>query len=110
MRVLLYKSVSGKSPIEKFIRGLSKPDQAKFADVKKGIEEHGLEFERVEFKQLEGKLWEIKFKGQDGSYRIAYVIAEQGLMVWLHAFKKDSQKTNREDLELAKRRMKEVMS
>ena len=37
VKVLLYQSTSGKSPIEKFIRSLSKPDQARFADVYDGI-------------------------------------------------------------------------
>jgi len=58
---------------------------------------------------LRGKLWEIKFKSKGGGYRVIYVMVEQDSMLWLHAFKKDSQKTPPEELELAERRMKEVL-
>lgn len=65
---------------------------------------------RVEFKQLSGKLWEIKFTSKGGKYRIAYVVVVGDKMVWLHAFKKKTQKTPKNDLEIAEKRMKEVFS
>lgn len=49
-------------------------------------------------------------KSESGGYRIAYVLVERSSMVWLHAFKKRSQKTKQDDLELAMKRMKEVLS
>jgi phage-related protein len=88
---------------------LSKPDRAKFIDVIEGIEAHGLEFEAAEFRHLKGKLWEIKVKAQGGGYRVAYVMLGRDSMVWLHVFKKDSQKTPLEHIEVAERRMKEVL-
>jgi phage-related protein len=109
LRIRFYTSSSGRSPIEKFIEGLAKEDQAKFNDVFEGITANGLEFAAVEFRHLQGKLWKIKFKAKGGGYRVIYVMIEQDLMVWLHAFKKDSQKTPREELDLAQRRMKEVL-
>lgn len=110
MHIFFYKTASGRSPVEKFIEGLPKPDQAKFADVNDGIAEHGLQYEPVEFKHLRGKLWEIKFKAKGGGYQIAYAILDKDTMVWLHAFRKDSQKTPEDDLNLAEMRMKEVLS
>lgn len=109
MQIRFYTTSSGRSPIEKFILGLSKEDQAKFGEVYGGVKVEGLEYAAVEFKHLQGKLWEIKFKARGGGYRIIYVVVEQEVMVWLHALKKDSQKTPPEDLELAIRRMKEVL-
>jgi phage-related protein len=110
MKIHFYQTSAGNSPVEKFIGRLSKMDQADFAEVFDGIEEYGLDFNEAEFRHLKGKLWEIKFKAESGGYRIAYVMISQETMVWLHAFKKDSQKTNREELELAEKRMKEVLS
>lgn len=110
MKVDVYKTTSGRSPVEDFIKSLSTDDQARFADVYDGIKKYGLECPRVEFKPLSGKLWEIKFTGKGGKYRIAYVVVVGDKMVWLHAFKKKTPKTPKNDLEIAEKRMKEVFS
>ena len=109
MKIALYETASGRSPIEDFIRGLPKADQARFADVFDGIEKYGLGCPRVQFRQLRGKLWEVKFNSPSSGYRIAYVVVEAETMVWLHAFKKKTQKTPTGDLEIAEKRMKEVL-
>lgn len=110
MKILFYKSASGRSPVEEFIRSLPKADQARFTDIYNGIKDFGFECPRVAFKQLRGKLWEVKFSAKGGGYRIGYVMVEQGTMVWLHAFKKTTQKTRSADLELAEKRMRELLS
>ncbi|MDO8519795.1 MAG: type II toxin-antitoxin system RelE/ParE family toxin [Deltaproteobacteria bacterium] len=109
MRVSFYLSTSGRSPVEEFIQSLPKSDQARFADVYKGIRDFGLHCPRVTFRQLRGKLWEVKFSANSGGYRICYVIINDNHMVWLHAFKKTTQKTPAHNLELAERRMKEIL-
>lgn len=109
IKIEYYLTSSGRNPINEFALALSKEDQAKFVEVYRGIQEYGLEYDRVAFRQLDGKLWEIKYKAKGGGYRIAYVLVERNRMVWLHAFKKKTQKTPKADLELAKRRAKEVL-
>jgi len=109
MKIDLYQVKRGTSPIEDFISNLSKADQARFADVFDGIEKYGLDCPRVQFKPLRGKLWEVKFNAPSGGYRIAYVVVESNTMIWLHVFKKTTQKTPLNDLELAEKRMKEVL-
>ena len=109
MLVNFYETHSGRSPIEDFISDLDKKDQARFAEIIFGIEELGLEYCRVQFKPLRGKLWEIKFSAAGGGYRMAYVLINSDEMVILHAFKKTSQKTQHRDLDLAEKRMKEVL-
>lgn len=109
MRVSFYVSALGRSPVEEFIRSLSKSDQARFADIYNGVKEFGLNCPRVTFKQLRGKLWEIKFSAKGGGYRICYVLIDVETMIWLHSFKKTTRKTPSSHLELAERRMKEVL-
>jgi phage-related protein len=109
MKVVLYETPSGRSPIEDFIKALPKADQARFADVFEGIEKYGFGCPRVQFRQLRGKLWEVKFNTPSGGYRIAYAVIEINTMIWLHTFNKKTQKTNLGDLELAEKRMKEVL-
>jgi phage-related protein len=109
MRVAFYTSQSGRSPVEDFIDSLSKSDQARFRDVFDGIQSSGLDCPRVQFRQLRGKLWEIKFTSPSGGYRIAYVVVQKDVMVWLHVFKKTTQKTPLRDLDIAEKRMQEIL-
>ncbi|MFH1016648.1 MAG: type II toxin-antitoxin system RelE/ParE family toxin [Pseudomonadota bacterium] len=110
MKVKLYRSDRGRSPVEEFIDGLPKRDQARFLGALLGIEAEGFQCAGVGFRKLHGKLWEMKLRTEGGAYRIAYVVVPGGLMVWLHAFKKKTQKTDLNDLRLAERRMKEVLN
>jgi phage-related protein len=110
MKVVYYQTLSGRVPVSEFILSLSKDDQALFKTVMDGIEREGLKYPFVIFKHLEGKIWEIKFKGLDGSYRIAYILIAGPRMIWLHAFKKKTQKTPHLDMDLARKRAKEVFS
>jgi len=110
MKVLFYKTASGRSPVEDFMKTLSTADQGRFRDVYEGITEYGLECPRVIFRQLSGKLWEIKFNSEGGKYRIAYLVVDKELMIWLHAFKKATQRTPHNDLAVAEKRMAEVFS
>ena len=109
MRVLFYKTRSGRMPVKEFISDLAKPDQARFIEVVESVERFGLGCPRVQFRQLRGKLWEIKFSGIGGGCRVAYVLLDKEQMIWLHAFKKEGQKTPLNDIRLAEKRMKEVV-
>lgn len=109
MRVFFYEKSSGKSPIKKFIDGLPKVDQARFLEVIDEISENGLSASRVVFKPIEGKLWEIKFRSEKSGYRVFYVMLEKDLMVWLHAFNKKTQKTPKKELDVARKRLKEIL-
>jgi phage-related protein len=108
MNIDFYKTSSGRNVIDEFVQKLTPQDQGRFVDVYKGIQAQGLEFPTVQFRQLDGKLWEIKYSAPGGKYRIAYVMMEVNRMVWLHMFKKKTQKTPKNDLDLALRRMEEV--
>jgi len=59
----------------------------------------------VSLRQLDGKLWEIRV----GGHRAAYVVITGPEMVLLHAFKKQGRRTSHRDLELARRRAREVL-
>jgi len=105
----MYRVASGRSPVEEWIGKLSAADRARFAEVADGIERYGFGCPRVTFRQLERKLWEIKFGTETGGYRVAYGVIFRERMVWLHAFKKKRQRTPHGDLQVALRRMKEVL-
>ncbi len=59
-------------------------------------------------KHLEGKLWEIRIKGQAGISRAIYVTATGKRVVIVRVFVKKTRKTPNKELELARARAKEV--
>lgn len=109
MKIFFYETPNGKSPIKKLIDGLPNIEQARFLEVIDEIENNGLSASRIIFKPLEGKLWEIKFSSPTLGYRVLYVLLEKALMVWLHAFAKKTQKTPIKELDLARKRLKEIL-
>lgn len=96
-------------PVEKFIRGLPIHERSKVLGCLKSVEELGFSTPRVEFRQLKGKLWEIKINTSSSGIRIFYVMLKQELMVLLHAYKKQSQKAPNKEIEIAEKRMREVL-
>lgn len=108
MRVFFYKTGRGRSPVREYIDGLHKEDLARFLEVVEEIEAHGFSASRVQFKPIEGKLWEVKFHARTSGYRVFYCMLEKDIMVWLHAFSKKTQKTPLKEIEVARNRMKEI--
>jgi phage-related protein len=73
------------------------------------IERKGLQVISMPFiKSLGSKLWEIRFKGQDGIARAIYVHDKEKRLVIVHVFIKKSQATPKQAIEIAKKRAKEV--
>jgi phage-related protein len=109
MRIKFYTQPSGKSPVLGFIQSLQKADKAKIFGCLESIEELGFNCPRVDFRQIDGKLWEIKIKTQSGGIRIFYLSIASDIIVLLHAYKKQSQKAPEKELLTARLRLKEVL-
>lgn len=83
--------------------------RAKFRRIARLIESAGLERVHEPYvKHLEGKLWEIRLIGRDGIARAIYVTANVKRVVVLRVFTKKTEKTPRNEIELALRRVREV--
>lgn len=108
IKVLFYKN--NKAPVHEFIKKLDVKDRAKILACLKSIEDLGFDSPRVEFRQIKGKLWEIKIRGVNSGYRIFYVVIQQDCLVLLHAYKKQSQKAPTKEIAIAERRMFEVVT
>ncbi|MGE3975273.1 MAG: type II toxin-antitoxin system RelE/ParE family toxin [Bdellovibrionales bacterium] len=110
MKVSFFTSFSGRCYVEDFIDGLSRSDQAAILAVLKDVEGYGFSAVGCQFRQIEGKLWEIKIKAPTGGYRIFYAMLSSSEMMCLHAYKKQGQKAPKKELEVARKRLKEVLS
>lgn len=109
MRIIFYKP-SKSSPVSDFIKKLQSKDRLRILGCLKNIEELGFDCPRVQFRQIKGKLWEIKINTVSAGYRIFYVTIKQSVMILLHAYKKQSRKTPKKEIEMAERRMLEVIN
>ncbi len=83
--------------------------RARFTRIAGLIETLGLEkVGKPHVSQIEGPLWEIRMKGADGIARALYVTARGRREVVVRVFVKKTQKTPRQEIELALKRAKEV--
>jgi phage-related protein len=110
VRIQFHRSRSGRSYIESFLQALNVQDRAAVLAVFEDIRLYGLSAVGCEFRQLEGKLWEIKIRAPNGGYRFFYVMLAADWMHVLHAYRKQGQKAPKKELEIARKRMKEVLS
>ena len=69
------------------------------------IEAFGLDGAAVSARHIEGTLWELKFAID----RMFYVVISGPELVLLHAYKKQGQKAPLRELDVARRRMKDVL-
>lgn len=105
MKITFYTTTSGRSPVLDYMKDLPKQERARLLEALDQIEQSGFDSVRVQFRQIEGKLWEIKIS----AHRIFYVLVEHEEMVLLHAYKKQGQKLPLKEREVAIKRMKEVL-
>ena len=108
MQVIFYRTSAGQEPVREYLSGLPLRDRAAASDVLDAIREHGLHAPGVRFKQIRGKLWEFYIE-TGASHRIFYVVVTGPMMVLLHSYKKQSQKSPAREIKIAERRMKEVL-
>ena len=105
--VQFYRSGTGREPVLEWLRSLDREDRRAI----------GLDLMRVQFgwpigmplvRSLKDGLWEVR--SNLPSQKIARLILcfHQKRLVVLHGFIKKTQKTPAEELELAKRRLKEI--
>jgi len=110
MKIKFYLKENGRSPIIEDIQSLASKDRAKVLGCLKNIKELGFNSHRVIFRQVRGKLWEIKINLESGGFRLFYVTLDADSLFMLHSYKKKSQKIPQKELEMAEKRMMEVLS
>jgi len=71
----------------------------------RAVQDYGIDAPGVEKRQLEGKLWELK----PDQHRLMYVMVAGPTMVVVHGCKKQSGKARKVDLDVARKRMKQVL-
>ncbi|MDO8519407.1 MAG: type II toxin-antitoxin system RelE/ParE family toxin [Deltaproteobacteria bacterium] len=104
MRVKFYTTLAGRSPVLDYLSDLPKFEYSRFLRVLNQIENYGFEGIGMQFRHIEGKMWEIKMS----LHRIFYMMLHQDEMILLHAYKKQGQKMPLRERETAMNRMMEI--
>ncbi len=110
MKITFAAAASGRGYFDRFLQALPKRDRAVILAVFKDIQDYGLEAKGCEFRQIEGKLWEIKVRAPTVGYRFFYVMLSSDHLHVLHSYKKQGQRAPLKELEIARIRLKEVLS
>jgi phage-related protein len=111
-KVIYYKGNSGREPVREFLLNLkdsgNRDDRKLFDKIMTYIElleEQGTSLGMPYVKHLEGDLWELRPKG----VRIVFTICGNQIIVLLSSFEKTTQKTPRNELRLARQRLKNLI-
>ena len=105
-----WRTSSGKAPVEKYIDDIdSDEERAELFSNLSGMQENGTDAIGVDFRQIEGKLWELKLKTHGKQHRIFYVVMKGSEMILLHAYLKKTPKAPTREIEIARQRMKQLM-
>jgi len=110
LSVNYWRNPSGKAPVERYIDSIdNKEVRAELLSVLNGIQEKGTDAVGVEFRQIEGKLWELKIRTHSNQHRIFYVVLKSNEMILLHAYLKKTPKAPVKEIQTAKQRLKQLI-
>jgi phage-related protein len=107
MDIVFYKTSSGREPVKEYILRLPQDDLELIDKDFRLIKAFGIFKAPVQTRFLRDKLWEIK-TGQGTRQRLFYCLVSGPAVMLLHACKKQKDRQAR-DVEMAYRRMKEVL-
>lgn len=103
MDIYDYTTRGGKNVITNYIDKLSAKERLEIYDIRQEIRKHGMDaFEKIDTRQLRGKLWEIRVS----QTRIMYVIVDTNGVAFIHICKKQKGKAEKQEIEKALERAK----
>ena len=105
-----YSTESGKLPVKEFVDSLDFKTQRKFFFVKALLEEFGHKLPQPHAKYIGNDIFELRFKGQEGAVRVLYFFFHQSKAVFTNGFIKKTDKTPKNEKELAVQRKMDFLS
>ena len=104
LQIVFYKTESNNEPVREWLRSLQKTEKKLIGEDIKAVQlEWPIGMPTV--RKLDKDLWEIRTHLENKIARVLFTVLETNVVL-LHGFVKKSQKTPREDLNLAKQRMR----
>src|SRR4030042_84128 len=106
--VLLYESIRHEKPVEGFIKQQQPQAQAKILHKITLLQQYGIQLGMPHSRQLGSGIYELRIRGKE-ELRIMYCFRNKTIYL-LHAFKKQTQKTPKTELEVAVKRLNSLTS
>lgn len=112
MLEILYYPDGNRGPVREYLSELAQERPKAFARLALDLEvlgAEGLRSQQITVRPLGNKLWELKRLYEGVQYRLFFGVL-RGAVWLLHSVEKKSAKTPKHDLELARKRLGEVMA
>ncbi|NGX45708.1 MAG: hypothetical protein K940chlam2_00887 [Chlamydiae bacterium] len=106
LRVKFFATERGKEPVKEWLKQLNKTERKIIGEDLKTIQ-FGWPLGMPLVRSLENKIWELRSTIPKGIARVLF-IAKNEQIILLHAFIKKTQKTPKNELEIAKKRSKQA--
>ncbi|MBI2592442.1 type II toxin-antitoxin system RelE/ParE family toxin [Candidatus Saccharibacteria bacterium] len=107
-RITYYRTSRGEEPSRYFIEKQDKATRAKVARYIKLLEAYGPNLGMPHVRYLKSGLYELRIRGQN-ELRIFYIaLTSKRTVMFLHAFRKRTQKTPENELKIARSRRSEL--
>jgi len=109
-KIEYYRDSSGESPIGEFLLKLKSSNNPLAEQTLKGLEKLKNRAYHKEplSKHIEPEVWELRVRAGTNILRILYTFAKGRMIILLHIFIKKQQKTPVGELEIARKRLKEI--
>lgn len=109
-RIVFYQDRRGRYPVAEFIDGLTQKEQAHILHKIGVLKELGPFPLGEQVKHMEGKLWEFRLRLQRRAFRIFFFMPTRSAIVFLHIIVKASNKTPRNEIDVAQGRLEDYLS
>ena len=106
LQVVFYKTESGNEPVREWLQSLQKFEKKLIGEDIKTVQ-FGWPIGMPVVRKLDQGLWEVRTKMGYKIYRVLFTVAHNDIVL-LHGFIKKSQRTPMDDLDLARKRMKDI--
>jgi phage-related protein len=104
--ISFYETDFGEKPVEQFLAGLEAAARAKVVRNLEMLRTLPVVPAKFWRKLSDQKLWEVRAEYAGNIYRILATTTKGNRVILLHGFQKKSQKTPRQDMEIAQQRQK----
>jgi phage-related protein len=104
--VVFFRTDTAREPVREWLKGLKREERRIIGEDIKTVQ-YGWPLGMPLIRKLEPGLWEVRSHFRQGIARVLFTVSGQ-VMVLLHGFIKKSQRTPREELELARRRLADL--
>lgn len=106
LEVRFFRTAAGKEPVRDWLKAANREDRRAIGeDIKTA--QFGWPLGMPLIRKLEKDLWEIRTTLEDGIARVLFTV-RNATMILLHGFIKKSQKTPKNELETARKRLRQL--